>query len=45
MVTKLRAAEICMNCGCAMVIANGAKPDNLYAILEGQEIGTKFMEE
>ena len=45
MVTKLRAAEVCMNCGCAMVIANGAKPDNLYAILEGQEIGTKFMEE
>ena len=44
MVTKLRAAQICMNCGCAMVIANGAKPDNLYAILEGQEIGTKFSE-
>ena len=45
MVTKLRAAQICMNCGCAMVIANGAKPDHLYAILEGQEIGTKFSEE
>ena len=29
MVTKLQAAEICMNCGCAMVIANGREPHNL----------------
>ena len=44
MITKLRAAQICMNCGCDMVIANGADPANLYAILDGQEIGTKFSE-
>ncbi|MEE1037264.1 MAG: glutamate 5-kinase [Oscillospiraceae bacterium] len=45
MVTKLQAAEICMNCGCAMVIANGREPHNLYDILDGKDVGTKFMEE
>ena len=45
MVTKLHAAQICMDCGCDMVIANGKNPDNLYAILEGKEIGTRFTEE
>ena len=45
MVTKLHAARICMDCGCDMVIANGKNPDNLYAILEGKEIGTRFTEE
>ena len=45
MVTKLQAAQICMNCGCAMVIANGNNPNNLYDILDGKDIGTKFMEE
>lgn len=45
MVTKLRAAEICLSCGCDMVIANGNAPANLYAILEGEEIGTRFTEE
>ena len=42
MVTKLQAAQICMGCGCAMVIANGKNPDNLYAILDGQDVGTRF---
>ena len=42
MVTKLRAAEICMNCGCDMVIANGNAPANLYAILDGKSVGTTF---
>ena len=42
MVTKLRAAEICMECGCEMVIANGSDPDNLYKILDGEPIGTRF---
>ena len=45
MVTKLRAAEICLGCGCDMVIANGNSPKNLYAILDGKEIGTRFSEE
>ena len=44
MVTKLHAAGICMECGCDMVIANGKEPANLYAILEGREVGTRFTE-
>ncbi len=42
MVTKLRAAQICLGCGCDMVIANGHDPENLYAILEGRNVGTRF---
>ena len=42
MVTKLRAAQICLSCGCDMVIANGHNPENLYAILDGRNIGTRF---
>lgn len=45
MITKLRAAEICLSHGCDMVIANGNTPESLYAILEGNEIGTLFTEE
>ena len=44
MITKLRAAEICLGCGCDMVIANGSKPENLYDILDGKDVGTKFTE-
>ncbi len=44
MVTKLHAARICLACGCDMVIANGNEPANLYAILEGAEVGTRFTE-
>ena len=42
MVTKLHAAEICLSCGCDMVIANGNRPENLYDILEGRSVGTTF---
>ena len=45
MVTKLRAAEICLGCGCEMVIANGKNPDLLYDILDGKQVGTTFREE
>ena len=45
MVTKLQAAKICMGCGCDMVIANGQNPRNLYDILDGKDVGTKFTEE
>ena len=45
MVTKLHAAEVCMECGCAMVIANGNNPSLLYDILDGKQVGTTFMEE
>ena len=44
MVTKLQAAKICLDCGCAMVIANGNRPDNLYDILDGKPVGTLFGE-
>ncbi|MBQ3389609.1 MAG: glutamate 5-kinase [Firmicutes bacterium] len=43
MVTKLMAAEIAVAAGCDMVIANGMNPDVLYDILEGKEVGTKFL--
>ena len=42
MVTKLRAAGMCLSCGCDMVIANGNRPENLYDILEGKAVGTMF---
>ena len=42
MATKLRAAEICLNAGCSMIITNGKRPDDLYGILEGRSIGTTF---
>ena len=44
MVTKLHAAEICLACGCDMVIANGSRPENLYDIMDGKPIGTLFGE-
>ena len=44
MVTKLQAAKICLDSGCAMVIANGNTPENLYDILDGKPIGTLFGE-
>ena len=43
MVTKLQAARICMDCGCTMVIANGAVPENLYDIIQGGNVGTRFL--
>ena len=43
MATKLSAARIAMEAGCDMVIANGARMEDLYGIVEGQEIGTRFL--
>ena len=42
MVTKLHAAQICMEAGCDMLITDGKKPESLYAALEGKPVGTKF---
>ena len=42
MVTKIRAAEICTVAGCDMVITNGRNPNNLYDILDGKSVGTRF---
>ncbi len=44
MITKLRAAEICMSSGCDMIIANGNNPDCLYDIVDGKPVGTIFTE-
>lgn len=43
MQTKLKAAGMVMEKGIDMVIANGQKPELLYDIVEGKEIGTKFI--
>lgn len=43
MATKLKAARICTDAGCDMVIANGAQPTHLYDILDGNPVGTRFL--
>lgn len=43
MVTKIHAAEICMDAGMDMIIANGSDPSILYDIFEGKPIGTRFV--
>jgi glutamate 5-kinase len=42
MVTKLMAAEIAMNSGVPMVIANGREKDVLQRVIDGEEMGTLF---
>lgn len=43
MQTKLEAARIAMDAGFDTVITHGAFPENLYRILEGEEVGTRFV--
>lgn len=43
MKTKISAAKICTEAGVDMIITNGQRPNDLYAILEGEKIGTKFI--
>ncbi len=43
MITKLNAAQIAMQQGVDMVIANGARPRKLYNIVEGEAVGTRFI--
>lgn len=43
MVTKISAAEIAMNSGVKMVIADGRRPDVVTDILSGKQIGTVFL--
>lgn len=45
MVTKLHAAKIATESGADMIIANGEDPDILYEIMEGKEVGTRFIAE
>lgn len=43
MKTKLKAAKLCVEAGCDMVIANGENPDLLYNVVEGKPSGfTRF---
>ena len=42
MVTKLKAAGLCMAEGCDMIITNGQRPRDLYRIAEGEPVGTRF---
>lgn len=42
MKTKLHAAELCRDANCEMVILNGAKPNLLYDLFDGKEVGTRF---
>ena len=43
MATKLSAARIAMAAGCDMVITNGKRMADLYGIVEGENIGTRFL--
>ena len=43
MTTKINAAQIVMEHGVDMVIANGARPRKLYNIVEGEMVGTRFL--
>ena len=43
MTTKLNAAKIATEAGADMVIANGENPSVLYDIVNGKDIGTRFL--
>ncbi len=43
MATKLQAAKLVTEKGIDMIIVNGAKPEVLYDIAEGKNVGTKFV--
>ena len=43
MATKLSAAEVAMDAGVDMVITNGARIEDLYGIVQGEDIGTRFV--
>ncbi|MCC8076689.1 MAG: glutamate 5-kinase [Clostridiales bacterium] len=43
MTTKLNAAKTAMENGFDMVISNGSRPADLYDIVEGKPVGTRFI--
>lgn len=43
MATKLHAAQLAVAEGIDMVIANGADPEVLYRIVDGEAVGTRFL--
>ncbi|MTI71134.1 MAG: glutamate 5-kinase [Firmicutes bacterium] len=42
MVTKLKAGKIATSSGASMIIVNGSKPNIIYKVLEGEDVGTFF---
>nr|WP_297171296.1 glutamate 5-kinase [uncultured Agathobaculum sp.] len=45
MATKITAAELCMDAGIPMLVANGNREDVLYDIVAGKNVGTLFARE
>ena len=43
MKTKLQAATLAINQGIETVITNGKHPERIYDIVEGKEVGTRFI--
>lgn len=43
MVTKIRAAELACSHGIDTYVIDGREPENIYALLEGRDIGTRFV--
>ena len=43
MATKLHAAQLAMQAGIDMIIANGEHPEILYDLFEGKSVGTRFI--
>ena len=43
MKTKLKAAEICHDAGCSMIIASSSEDDVIVRAVEGEEVGTLFV--
>ena len=43
MATKLHAAQLAMETGIDMIIANGEHPECLYDIVDGKAVGTRFL--
>ena len=43
MKTKLRAAEICREAGCSMMVVNSSVPDVILKAVTGEDIGTIFV--
>ncbi|MBR6408164.1 MAG: glutamate 5-kinase [Clostridia bacterium] len=42
MITKVQAAQMAMESGITAAIINGHDPENIYRLLDGEEIGTVF---
>ena len=43
MITKLQAADYATKRGVEVSVINGSNPENLYEVIDGNKIGTKFL--